>query len=82
MSACRSHPKFVLERHVGRYDMLKPGSQKVGFHRGEAFYLREDLTHLHTVSSCTADSRSLLAAEQLFAHRSHSMPEIKEPCPP
>lgn len=46
---CRSHPKYVLERHITRYDMLKPSAQKIGLHRGEAFYLRADLAHLHTV---------------------------------
>ena len=47
--SCRSHPKYVLDRHVTRYDMLKPNAQKIGLHRGEAFYLRADLAHLHTV---------------------------------
>ena len=47
--SCRSHPKYVLDRHITRYDMLKPNAQKIGLHRGEAFYLRADLAHLHTV---------------------------------
>ena len=47
--SCRSHPKYVLERHIARYDLLKPSAQKIGLHRGEAFYLRADLAHLHTV---------------------------------
>ncbi len=47
--SCRSHPKYILDRHITRYDMLKPNAQKIGLHRGEAFYLRADLAHLHTV---------------------------------
>ena len=46
----RSHPRYVLERHIGRYQALKPGTTKLGLHRGEAFYPRDALQDLHTVS--------------------------------
>ena len=46
--ACRHHPLYILERHIGRYFALKPGTGRAGMHRGEAFYPRDALTELHT----------------------------------
>lgn len=46
--ACRHHPLYILERHIGRYFALKPGTARAGMHRGEAFYPRDALTELHT----------------------------------
>ncbi len=51
---CRSHPRYVLERHITRYQVLKPGTRKVGLHRGEAFYPRGALEELHTVRTLRA----------------------------
>ena len=45
---CRHHPVYVLERHIGRYFALKPGTKKVGMHRGEGYYPRDALAELHT----------------------------------
>ena len=39
---------YVLERHISRYFALKPGTKKVGMHRGEGFYHRDALAELHT----------------------------------
>lgn len=39
---------YVLERHIGRYFALKPGTKKAGMHRGEGFYPRDALAELHT----------------------------------
>lgn len=43
---------YVLERHIGRYFALKPGTKKVGMHRGEGYYPREALAELHTADRC------------------------------
>lgn len=43
---------YVLERHIGRYFALKPGTKKAGMHRGEGFYHREALAELHTADRC------------------------------
>jgi len=43
---------YVLERHIGRYFALKPGTKKAGMHRGEGFYPREALAELHTADRC------------------------------
>ena len=39
---------YVLERHIGRYFALKPGTKKAGMHRGEGYYPRDALAELHT----------------------------------
>ena len=46
--SCRNHPVYVLERHIGRYFALKPGTKKAGMHRGEGYYPRDALAELHT----------------------------------
>jgi hypothetical protein len=43
---------YVLERHIGRYFALKPGTKKAGMHRGEGFYHRDALAELHTADRC------------------------------
>lgn len=56
---------YVLERHIGRYFALKPGTKKAGMHRGEGFYPREALAELHTADRCTVQEGSsvFLAAQ-------------------
>lgn len=39
---------YLLERHIGRYFALKPGTKKAGMHRGEGYYPRDALAELHT----------------------------------
>ena len=52
--ACRAHPRWVLQRHIGRYLTLEPGTRMAGLHRGEAFYPRSALCELHTVRALSA----------------------------
>lgn len=54
---CRNHPVYVLERHIGRYFALKPGTKKVGMHRGEGYYPRDALAELHTADRYHCSSR-------------------------
>jgi xeroderma pigmentosum group C-complementing protein len=44
----RSHATFVLARHIGKYQALRPGSKAMGMHRGEPYYLKEDVGEVHT----------------------------------
>lgn len=44
----RKHPLFALHRHIGKYQVLRPGSKPLGMHRGEPYYSREDVCDVHT----------------------------------
>ncbi|CAL8469198.1 g8739 [Coccomyxa elongata] len=61
--AFKSHPRYVLERHIGRYQALKPGTTKLGLHRGEAFYPRDALQDLHTAEIWQRKGRQVIDAE-------------------
>ncbi|KAK9908106.1 hypothetical protein WJX75_002826 [Coccomyxa subellipsoidea] len=61
--AFKSHPRYVLERHIGRYQALKPDTAKLGLHRGEPFYPREALQDLHTVDIWQRRGRHVVNAE-------------------
>ena len=37
-----------MQRHIGRYQALQPGTAPSGMHRGEPFYARQSLHDLHT----------------------------------
>jgi hypothetical protein len=58
--ARRAHPRWVLERHIGRYWALAPNTPVAGWHRGETYYERSALQELHTVRllliSCAAEA--------------------------
>ncbi|BDA45057.1 probable DNA repair protein complementing XP-C cells homolog [Coccomyxa sp. Obi] len=61
--AFKSHPRYVLERHIGRYQALKPGTTKLGLHRGEAFYPRGALQDLHTAEIWQRKGRQVIDSE-------------------
>ena len=44
----KHHVEFVLKRHIGKYQALAPGSQPVGMHKGEPYYLKSNLSEVHT----------------------------------
>jgi len=44
----KHHEQFVLKRHIGKYQVLAPGSQPVGMHKGEPYYLKSNLSEVHT----------------------------------
>jgi hypothetical protein len=48
MSLCRKHPLYVLQRHIGKYRAIRPGTKCAGLHKGEAFYSRDSIEELHT----------------------------------
>ena len=51
---------YVLERHIGKYQALAPGTKKSGLHRGEAFYHRTALSELHTAERWQREGREVL----------------------
>ena len=51
---------YVLERHIGKYQALAPGSKKSGLHRGEAFFHRTALSELHTADRWQREGREVL----------------------
>ncbi|KAK9823314.1 hypothetical protein WJX72_001861 [[Myrmecia] bisecta] len=59
----RRHTAFVLERHISKYQALKPGAKKAGLHRGEAYYARGDLVELHTAELWLRAGRQVKAEE-------------------
>ncbi|KAK9840463.1 hypothetical protein WJX74_010195 [Apatococcus lobatus] len=54
------HPMYVLERHIGKYQALAPGTKKSGLHRGEAFFHRTALSELHTADRWQREGREVL----------------------
>ncbi|GMH36283.1 hypothetical protein BSKO_04151 [Bryopsis sp. KO-2023] len=43
----KKHPVYVLQRHIKKYQSLVPDAVRAGLHRGEGYYLREDLSDVH-----------------------------------
>lgn len=59
----RSHDTFVLARHIGKYQVLRPGSKTLGTHRGEAYYHRDSLGEVHTAERWKRLGREVLPEE-------------------
>jgi len=58
----RAHPKYVLERHVGTYQALRPdAAPAAGLHKGERFWLRADVVELHTAEQWLTAGRQARA---------------------
>lgn len=51
---------YVLERHIGKYQALAPGTKKSGLHRGEAFYHRTALSELHTADRWLREGQEVM----------------------
>lgn len=61
----KKHPLYVLQRHIPRYSALAPNSKSVGLHRGEPYYLRDNLAELHTAEAWKMKEGREVAANQL-----------------
>ncbi|EFJ49372.1 hypothetical protein VOLCADRAFT_89729 [Volvox carteri f. nagariensis] len=57
----KSHPLYVLKRHIGKYESLRPGTAPLGLHRGEPYYPRNQLSVLHTVERWRREGRQVAA---------------------
>ncbi|GAB4822170.1 hypothetical protein N2152v2_009216 [Parachlorella kessleri] len=55
----KSHPVYVLERHIAKYQGLRPEAKKCGLHRGESYYLREHMAELHTAERWRREGREV-----------------------
>ena len=62
----KCHPRYVLQRHITKYQSLKPDSSTCGLHRGEAYYLREDIVELHTNDRWRRLGREVMPGELAF----------------
>ena len=59
----KRHPIFVLKRHIGKYQALKPESKIVGSHRGEPYYMRKDIADIHTADRWKRLGREVIPEE-------------------
>ena len=59
----KAHPRFMLHRHISKYQALRPGAKPMGMHRGEAYYLREDVGEVHTADTWKRKGREVVGAE-------------------
>ncbi|KAL4458322.1 hypothetical protein ABPG75_013187 [Micractinium tetrahymenae] len=48
VAAFKTHPTFVLDRHIGKYQAIVPWAKKAGMHKQEPYWYRKDLADLHT----------------------------------
>jgi hypothetical protein len=59
----KSHPFFVLKRHIQKYEAMKPGSKMQGMFKGEVYYDRSELFPLHTADRWRREGREVMADE-------------------
>ncbi|KXZ44021.1 hypothetical protein GPECTOR_75g745 [Gonium pectorale] len=59
----KSHPMYVLKRHIGKYEALRPGTAPLGLHRGEPYFPRAQLSVLHTVERWRREGRQVRDSE-------------------
>jgi xeroderma pigmentosum group C-complementing protein len=59
----KSHPFFVLKRHIQKYEAMKPGSKMQGMFKGEVYYDRSELSPLHTADRWRREGREVMADE-------------------
>ncbi|GLI64108.1 hypothetical protein VaNZ11_007283 [Volvox africanus] len=59
----KNHPLYVLKRHIGKYEALRPRTVPLGLHRGEPYYPRSDLSVLHTVERWRREGRQVRDSE-------------------
>lgn len=48
VTALHGHPRYILERHLKKYEAIYPKDEIVGMIKNEAIYLRKNLHVLHT----------------------------------
>lgn len=48
IAACYKHPRYVLERHLKKYEILHPRRPVVGHVKGEPIFLRSRVKQLHS----------------------------------
>ena len=53
---------YVLERHIARYQGLKPGTKRLGLHKGESYYDRSCVSDLHSACRWRREGRQVWVA--------------------
>lgn len=64
LSMIQKHPKYVLERHVKKYEVIHPKEPVVGFLNDEPVYLRENVHLLHTKDRWIRQMREVIDGEK------------------
>lgn len=63
VTAIHNHPRFVLERHVKKYEAIFPRDPIVGFIKDEPIFLRSNVHLLHTQSRWIRQMREVKEGE-------------------
>lgn len=64
LSMIQKHPRYVLERHVKKYEVVHPKEPIVGFLNNEPVYLRENVHILHTKDRWIRQMREVVEGEK------------------
>lgn len=64
ISAIQRHPRYVLERHLKKYEMVYPKEPIVGHIKEEPIYLRNNVQLLHTKDRWIRQMRVVKASER------------------
>eukprot|EP00762_Andalucia_godoyi_P006460 ANDGO_02885.mRNA.1 DNA repair protein RAD4 len=62
-SAFKSHPTYILEKHLSRYECIPPSARTVGVFRGAPVFRVSDKALLHTKSRWIREGRQVRAEE-------------------
>lgn len=60
----QKHPRYVLERHIKKYEVIFPKDPVVGFINDEPVYLRENVHLLHTKDRWIRQMREVIEGEK------------------
>ncbi|GAX72825.1 hypothetical protein CEUSTIGMA_g280.t1 [Chlamydomonas eustigma] len=63
IEAFKSHPVYILKRHLTKYQALRPGSTLLGTHKGEPYYARSAMSDLHTPERWRREGREVRSDE-------------------
>lgn len=64
ISEVQKHPRYILERHVKKYEVLHPREPIVGFINDEPIFLRENVHLLHTKDRWIRQMRQVVEGEK------------------
>lgn len=64
LSMIQKHPRYVLERHIKKYEVIFPKDPVVGFLNDEPVYLRENVHLLHTKDRWIRQMREVIEGEK------------------
>ena len=59
----KKHAVFILARHIAKYQALHPSAKPAGTHKGEQYYLRENVGEIHTAERWKRIGKEVLPEE-------------------